>query len=165
MATFFVVLMSGFAWMGLAASFGVGSFAVGCLLGLVLWRRQARPMGRPFGFVRALRLTVLGARLFAVFLWELAVANIAQLRIVLAPRIDIRPGWILYRTDIETSAARALLGAMLSLTPGSLTYDEWLDEDGMWMISVHILDLRDEEALVEFIRSRFEAPLLAMEAL
>ena len=60
---------------------------------------------------------------------------------------------------------RALLGAMLTLTPGTLTYEESAAEDGGWIVSLHVLDLRDEERLVERIRTRFEAPLRAMENL
>jgi multicomponent Na+:H+ antiporter subunit E len=165
MASFFVALLTGITWMGLTADFGLGALAVGSLLGLGLWRLQRSAAGRRFALVPALRLAAIGSRLFAVFLWELVVANVGQLRIVLAPRIDIRPGWILYRSALQTPAARALLGAMISLTPGSLTYEELADEDGHWTISLHILDLQDEEALIEHIRSRFEAPLLAMELL
>ena len=93
------------------------------------------------------------------------VANVQQLRIVLAPRIDVQPGWIRYRSELETPALRALLGAMISLTPGSLTYEESLLPDGSWSIALHVLDMRDEAHVVEQIRRRFEAPLRAMERL
>jgi multisubunit Na+/H+ antiporter MnhE subunit len=115
--------------------------------------------------VRALRLAWQGLQLFAVFLWELVVANLEQLRVILAPRIAVTPGWIRIRSDLETPAARALLGVMISLTPGSLTYEEGPTEDGSWILSLHVLDLRDEEQLVAQIRSRFESRLRAMERL
>lgn len=165
MSTFFVAILAGLAWMGLTANIGWGAFALGCVLGLAVWRFGGSRARRPFGPVRALRLSSLGIRLLGVFLWELVVANVDQLRIVLAPRIDVKPGWIRFRSELETPALRALFGAMLSLTPGSLTYEESPGSDGSWLISLHILDLRDEARLVARVRSRFEAPLRAMESL
>ena len=93
------------------------------------------------------------------------MAVVEQLRIVLAPRIDVHPGWIRFDTELETPAMRVLLGVVLSLTPGSLTYEESISEDGACDIALHVLDLRDEDRLVERIRARFEAPLRAMETL
>ena len=165
MSTFYTAILTGLAWMGLTADVGWGAFAVGAGLGLVLVRIAGVRSRRPFGPVRALRLAWQGLQLFAVFLWELVVANLEQLRVILAPRITVTPGWIRMRSDLETPAARALLGVMISLTPGSLTYEEGPTEDGSWILSLHVLDLRDEEQLVAQIRSRFESRLRAMERL
>jgi multisubunit Na+/H+ antiporter MnhE subunit len=60
---------------------------------------------------------------------------------------------------------RALLGVMISLTPGSLTYEESLSQDGSMVIGIHVLNLRDEARLLEQIRRQFEAPLHEMEQL
>lgn len=165
MSTFFVAMLTGVAWMGLLAEIGWGTFAVGAALGLVVWRVEGARARRPFGPVRALRLAGLGLRFFAVFLWELLAAVIEQVRIVLAPRIDVRPGWVRFSTELETPAMRVLLGVVISLTPGSLTYEESISENGACDIALHVLDLRDEERLVARIRARFEGPLRVMETL
>jgi multisubunit Na+/H+ antiporter MnhE subunit len=60
---------------------------------------------------------------------------------------------------------RALLGVVISLTPGSVTYEESISEAETCELSLHVLDLRDEARVVERIRARFEAPLRAMETL
>jgi len=164
MSTFFFAIVAGLAWMGLTADLGWGAFAFGALIALAIWRALGARAHRPFGPLRALRLVGLGLHLLAVFLWELLVANLEQLRIVLAPRIDIHPGWIRFRSELETPAMRALLGAMVSLTPGSVTYEDVSSDDGCF-ICLHVLDLRDEERLVATIRRRFEAPLHTMENL
>lgn len=165
MSTVFVAILAGVAWMGLLGATGWGVFLVGALLGVVLWRLEGGRARRRFAPLRALRFLLLGVRLLLVFLWELLLANVEQLRIVLAPRLEVRPGWILFRSDLETPAARAMLGAMISLTPGSLTYEEAQAEDGGWIVSLHVIDLRDEQLILEQIRARFESPLLAMEQL
>ncbi len=164
MSILFIPIVTGLAWMGLTAEIGWSAFAVGAGIGLLIWRLGGTPNRKPFQLVRALRLARPGSKLFAYFLWELVVANVEQLRIVLAPRIDIRPGWIRYRSELETPGMQALLGVMITLTPGSLTYEESAGEDGSFGISLHVLDLRDEEQVLERIRTRFEVPLRAMEA-
>lgn len=165
MSSFFVAVLTGVVWMGLYSEIGWGTFAVGAVIGLVVWRVEGIRSRRPFGLLRAFRLTWLGVQLFAFFLWELVVAVIEQLRIVLAPRIDVRPGWVRFSTELETPAMRVALGLMLSLTPGSLTYEESVSEDGGCNLALHVLDLRDEQRMLEQIRTRFEAPLRAMETL
>jgi len=165
MSTFFFAILTGVAWMGLLGEIGWGSFAVGVVLGLAIWRIEGFRARRPFGPIRALRLSGLGIRFLAVFLWELVVAVGEQVRIVLAPRINVSPGWIRLNTELETPAMRVLLGVVISLTPGSLVYEETISEDGACDLALHVLDLRDEDRVVERIRARFEAPLRAMETL
>jgi multisubunit Na+/H+ antiporter MnhE subunit len=165
MATFYAAILAGVVWMGLRADIGWGTFALGAGLGLVFWRAEGARASRPFRPARAVGLLWHALLLLGVFLWELVVANLEQLRIVLAPRIAVRPGWIRMRSELATPAARALLGVMISLTPGSLTYEEGADEDDAWVLSLHVLDLRDEEQLVARIRERFESRLRAMEQL
>ena len=165
MSTFFVAILTGLAWMGLLGDIGWGSFALGAVLGFVIWRIEGHRARRPFGPVRALRLAWLGLRFLGVFLYELLVAVGEQLRIVLAPRIDVQPGWVRFSTDLETPGARVLLGVVLSLTPGSITYEETVSADGTCELSLHVLDLRDEERMIERLRARFEAPLRVMERL
>jgi len=165
MSTFFVAILTGLAWMGLLGEIGWGSFALGAALGLAVWRIEGARARRPFGPVRALRLTWLGFRFLAVFLSELLVAVVEQLRLVLAPRIDVRPGWVRFTTELESPAMRVLLGVVLSLTPGSITYEEPISEDGVCDLALHVLHLTDEERLIERIRARFEAPLREMETL
>src|SRR3990167_325234 len=52
----------------------------------------------------------------------------------------------------------ALLGCMISLTPGTTVVD--IDLPRRQMV-LHMLDTRDADAAVETIRRRFEPPLLA----
>ncbi len=165
MSTFFVAILSGLVWMGLYAEIGWGSFALGALLGLGVWRLAGERARRPFGPVRALRLIGLGVRFVGLFVWDLLTAVAQQVVIILSPRIELQPGWIRFRTELESPPMRALLGVVLSLTPGSLVYEESVSEDGACELSLHVLDLRDEEGEIRRIRSRLEAPLRAMETL
>ncbi len=165
MSTFFFALLAGVAWMGLLGEIGWGPMLTGVVLGLLIRRVERAESRRPFTPRAALALSWMGLRFAAVFFWELVVAVIVQVRIVLAPRIDIQPGWIRFATELETPALRVLLGVVLSLTPGSIVYEESTSPDGTCSIAIHVIDLRDEERVIDRVRRRFEAPLRAMETL
>jgi len=101
--------------------------------------------------------------LLGTFVWELVVANVQQLRVVLSPRIDVDPCWVHFDTVLESPALRALLGVMISLTPGTLVCDEFERPDGGVCLWLHILDTDDAPAAVARIRERLEAPLRSLE--
>jgi multicomponent K+:H+ antiporter subunit E len=162
--SFFFLVLAGAAWMALLGSVSWGTFAVGVALGAVIWRVEGG-LVRGLSPLRAAKLTLLGLRVLLIFLWEVAVANLQQLRIVLMPRISVRPRWIRFRTELESPGMRALLGVMVTLTPGAVTCEESRDAEGHWCIGIHVLDVDDEAATVAHIRARLERPLRAMESL
>jgi len=154
--------------MGLRGDIGVYTFVIGMLLGFGLWRLFRFQSRRPFSIVRATRLTLLGLSVFIVFLKELLLANLQQLRIVFAPRIKVSPHWLRYHTELETPAMRAVLGSMIVMTPGTVAYKETEAGEGGWTIAVHALHAKDEEEAqktLDSIRDRFESRLKQMETL
>jgi multicomponent Na+:H+ antiporter subunit E len=107
---------------------------------------------------RWLKRTGLGLQLLGWFAIELVIANLQQARLVLSSPLRVDPRWIRYETGLQSATARTLLGALISLTPGTLTCD--LEQQVLW---IHALNASsDEEALVT-IRKRFESLLLRME--
>ena len=168
MSAFFFIIFSAVVWMGLSGDTGVFTFAVGMLLGFGMWRLFGFKSRRPFSISRLIRLTFLGVSVFIVFLKELVLANLQQLRIVLAPRIRVSPHWLRYRTELETPAMRAVLGSMIVMTPGTVAYGETEVEEGVWIIGVHALHVDDEadaQNTIDRIRGRFESRLRKMETL
>jgi multicomponent Na+:H+ antiporter subunit E len=154
--------------MGLRGDVGVATFIVGVIIGFGLWRLFGFKSRRPFSIVRAIRLALLGACTFVVFVWDLILANLQQVRIVLAPRIAVSPYWLRYRTELETPAMRAVLGSMIVMTPGTVAYGEAEAEEGAWIIGVHALHAEDEadaQKTIDRIRGRFESRLRKMETL
>jgi multicomponent Na+:H+ antiporter subunit E len=163
MGFFFLMLLSGFAWMGLRGDVGGGAFVTGCVLGALIWRLEAARSRLRFTPMRAIRLTWLGARVLVLFLAELWIANWVQLKIVVAPRIEVRPHWISFYTRLESPPLRALLAVLICLTPGSLTCEEIVESDGRVRLFVHALDTTDPRSVVARIRERLEEPLRALE--
>ena len=168
MSAFFFIIFSGLVWMGLNADIGVFTFVVGLLLGFGMWRLFRFRSRRPFSITGAIRLVFLALSVFTVFLKELLLANLQQLRIVFKPRIVINPYWLQYRTELETPAMRAVLGSMIVMTPGTVAYKETEAEEGVWTIAVHALHAKDEEEAqktLDRIHDRFELRLRQMETL
>jgi len=168
MSAFFFVFFTGIAWMGLRGDISIVTFVIGVLLGLGMWRFFGYKSRRPASFARAIRLTYLGVSVFMIFVKELILANLQQLRIVLAPQVRVSPHWLQYRTELETPAMRAVLGSMIVMTPGTVAYWETEAEDGTWNIAVHALNAGNEEQAQEtldHIRDVFESRLKQMEAL
>jgi multicomponent Na+:H+ antiporter subunit E len=168
MSAFFFVIFTGIVWMGLRGDMGIFTFVVGMLLGFGIWRLFRFKSRRPFSIARATRLTFLGLSVFFVFLRELVLANLQQLRIVFAPRIKVSPHWLQYHTELETPAMRAVLGSMIVMTPGTVAYKETEAEEGGWTIAVHALHARDEQAAqktLDRIHDLFESRLRQMEIL
>ena len=154
--------------MGLRGDIGVYPFVVGVLIGFGMWRLFGFESRRPFSIVRAIRLALLGASVFIIFVMELVLANLHQVRIVMAPRISVSPHWVLFRTRLETPTMRAVLGAMIVMTPGTIAYGEAETEEGVWMIGVHVLHADGEtgaQKTIDRIRERFESRLRPMETL
>ncbi|MFZ1576663.1 MAG: Na+/H+ antiporter subunit E [Chromatiaceae bacterium] len=54
------------------------------------------------------------------FLWQSVVAGIDVARLVFAPRLALRPGYLNYPVRIPPGTGRALFGALTSLVPGTL---------------------------------------------
>lgn len=90
------------------------------------------------------------------FFWELILANLAVLQIVLRPRLDIRPGLIAYPLRLRSPLGITALANMITLTPGTITAD--VAPDGRTLY-IHSIDSSSEEAVVGVPR-RFEDLLL-----
>jgi multicomponent K+:H+ antiporter subunit E len=165
MASFWLVIMTGLTWMALTNDTSLGTFALGVLMGVVVWRLEHLRTRQRFSIARALRLFGPGLVLLGHFFVEIIVANLEQLRIVSAPRIAVEPRWIRMRTALVSPAMRATLGLIVAVTPGTVCCEELEDPDGGFSIVIHALDAKDDDSVVLRIRERFEAPLLRMESL
>ncbi len=108
----------------------------------------------------SIRWTPSGFRHFVaysgVFAVELVKANIAMMRIVYSPRIDIEPGIVKIRTRLKSPIGRLALANTIALTPGSLVLDMQGDT-----LFIHWLDVRTTEidAASEALAGPFEPHL------
>jgi multicomponent Na+:H+ antiporter subunit E len=71
------------------------------------------------------------------FLWQSLVAGLDVARRAFAPRLDLQPGFIEYRTQLPPGSARSAFELIASLMPGTVSSDET-----QGTIEFHCLDTR-----------------------
>ncbi|MBR9828521.1 MAG: Na+/H+ antiporter subunit E [Oceanospirillales bacterium] len=99
---------------------------------------------------------LLALRYMLRVLGDIVVANIEVAVLVLGPMRKLQPGFVAIPLDIESELPITLLASTVSLTPGTVSAE--LSDDRRWLY-VHALHLTDEQALIDTVKSRYEAPL------
>ena len=89
----------------------------------------------------------------AVFFVELVKANIAVMRLVFSPRINIKPGIIEIKTELKSPIGRLALANTITLTPGTLVVD--IRGDSLFVHCINLDSIDQEKATAE-ISGRFE---------
>ncbi|OHV12721.1 Na+/H+ antiporter subunit E [Kushneria phosphatilytica] len=92
----------------------------------------------------------------AVLIWDIIVANLEVSRLILAPRRQPRPAFVLYPLSLTEPFPITILASTISLTPGTISAHLRM-HDGTLLI--HALDVEDTQALIEQIQRRYEQPL------
>jgi multicomponent K+:H+ antiporter subunit E len=140
-------------WLLLNQSVGAGHIALGVVLALVvplvttaLEIPRAR-IRRPAAMMRLLGRVVV----------DVIRSNIAVACIVLRPGPPRhRPGFLAIPLDLQSENGLAALACIITATPGTI----WVRFDSVTRIlTIHILDLVDEDEWVATIKRRYEALL------
>ena len=140
-------------WLVMSDSFDLGQLVLGTLLGIVIPLFAAR-LDREFARLGSLRPI---PKLLAVVLWDILVSNLRVAAQVLGREEKLKPGFIWVPLDIANIHGIAALTSFITLTPG--TVSAALSEDRRHLL-VHVLHLEDPTALINEIKSRYEAPLM-----
>ena len=104
---------------------------------------------RPITDINVLRNLLRGIKYALTLVWETAKANIAMLRIVFSPTIEIDPCIYYFRTNLKTNAARVALANSITLTPGTITVA--LIDD---LFCVHCLYIKDTDKIKDSVFAR-----------
>jgi len=88
-----------------------------------------------------------------VFLWELVLANLNVLRLVMSPRINIHPGIVEIRTKLKSPLGRLALANSITLTPGTLVVD--IRDDALFIHWINVSS-KDPVAATREIAGKFE---------
>lgn len=154
------ILLTAAAWLGLQRSVDLGNFLFGALLGFTILKVVGFVRGEGAGFGRTLRYIRAGAVVLFWFALEINYANIQQLKIIFAPRINVSPKWIRYPSDLQSHRLRALLGMMISMTPGTITCSAQYSDR---VLIIHTLSADDEQQTIDRIRDVLEKPLRRLD--
>ena len=139
-------------WLLLNHSVSAGHVVLAILLGVFipLFTRRFFPEPVYLGRVGTL------AKFVAVVLWDIVVASFAVARLALEPTSKLRPRFVRIPVSLEDDFALTALASTISLTPGTVTAEIAPERNSLL---VHALDVDDEQALVDFIKTRYEAPI------
>ncbi len=141
-------------WLLLNQTLEPAQILLGIALGVLLAWASSRL--RP---VRAtLRRFDLAAALVGIVVAEIVKSNIAVGRIVLGLVRDreVRSGFVEIPLDLRDPHGLAALATIITSTPGTVWSGQ--SADGT-RLTLHVLDLDDEQRWIAYIKQRFEAPL------
>ena len=89
---------------------------------------------------------------------DIAKSNIQVARLVwLGRRANATPGFIKIPIRMRDPHGLAALSCIVTYTPGTV-WSDFAEADGI--LTLHVLDLKDEGAWVEFVQQDLERPLM-----
>jgi multicomponent K+:H+ antiporter subunit E len=141
-------------WLLLNDTLAPGQLVLGLVLtiAVALSTAKMRPLrARPHHMLTAIRL------LFVVLL-DIARSNIAVAGVILgSAKRRSNSGFMKIPLDLRDPYGLATLACIICATPGTV----WagLSPDGC-SLTIHVLDLQDEEAWIRTIKQRYERPLM-----
>lgn len=114
-------------WLVLAG-IHVQELITGAVVSLALALLIGRLVNYEFGLgsvVSAVKYIVL---YIPLFVWKMILANLDMARIVLTPKLPIKPGFVTVKTGLKSDIGRLTLANSITLTPGTLSIDVAEDE-------------------------------------
>ena len=142
-----------FTWMFFGGSMNASTFIIGYLLGLLVIFMMRRFFSSRFYLYRIISII----KLILIFLRELVLSNWAVLKVVLRPKLDMRPGIFALETKLTSDWEITLLANLITLTPGTLVVDVSSDNK---ILYIHAMDIEDAEEAIEDIRGSFEKAIM-----
>jgi multicomponent K+:H+ antiporter subunit E len=106
-------------------------------------------------YPRTLRLVPL-ARLVAVVLFDIVIANLRVALLIIGPARRWKPSFIVIPVDLRQPFSITLLASIISLTPGTVSAN--LSGDRRSLL-VHDLSVDDPDVAVKRIKDRYERRL------
>lgn len=146
-----------FMWMFIKVSYDFSSFVKGYFFGLLIifvFRRFFNSrfyLGRVFAVIK----------LTLIFLRELILSNFAVVKVVLKPKLDMRPGIFAYETVLTKDWEITLLSSLITLTPGTLVVEVSDDNKTLY---IHAMDIEDVEDAISSIKLSFEKAILEVSS-
>lgn len=140
LAVIWAVVTGSFTLVNLVFGFVLGAFA------LYLTRDQIGTAGYARGSRHVASLTLFFLRELVLSAWRVAT-------LVLAPKLELKPGIFAFPLTVRSDMEITLLANTLTLTPGTLSVDVSEDRSTLY---VHALECSDADGLRRDIAQGFE---------
>ncbi|WP_284757629.1 Na+/H+ antiporter subunit E [Agrobacterium sp. fls2-241-TYG-188a] len=154
MKLFLPGLLFTIVWLAISGSFTIPNLVFGIVvaaLSLSMVRHQWSESSTYWRRVPAILFLAL------LFLKELALSAWTVARLVLTPKMELKPGIFAYPLKLDTDFEITLLANLITLTPGTLSVDVSEDRSKLY---VHALDCSDVEATKRSIADGFERRIM-----
>jgi multicomponent Na+:H+ antiporter subunit E len=142
-----------FLWMFIKVSNDPISFIKGYIFGLLVIFVLRRYFHSRFYLFRLWSFI----KLILIFIKELILSNIAIVKIVLKPKLDMRPAIFAMDTALTKDWQITLLSSLITLTPGTLVIDVSDDNKTLFIHAMNIGEVEDE---INSIKNSFEKAIL-----
>jgi multicomponent Na+:H+ antiporter subunit E len=139
--------------MFLKVSYDPVTFLVGYFFGLLIIFAFRRFFDSRFYLLRVVAVI----NLLLIFMRELILSNIAILKVILKPKLDIRPGIFALETELTEDWEITVLSGLITLTPGTLVIDV---SDDNRILYIHAMDIGDVDESVSSIKNSFEKAIM-----
>ncbi|MCL7413220.1 MAG: Na+/H+ antiporter subunit E [ANME-2 cluster archaeon] len=145
----------GIMWCFVHGTVSIQNFLFGLLLGPVVIRpfRELYDFDQELSFKREVRKIPKQIIYFLVLIMEITKASIMVSKIVISPKIDIKPGIIAVPLRTRTNGGITAIANTITLTPGTLTIDV---ADDRSVLYVHSIDASYPESIRMSIRDDLE---------
>jgi multicomponent K+:H+ antiporter subunit E len=96
-------------------------------------------------------------RLVGVVLYDIVVANLRMVVLILGPKSRLRPHFVVVPVSARQPFTITLFASIISLTPGTVSAN--LSGDRRSLL-VHDIDVEDADTAVQRMKNRYEKPLM-----
>ncbi|WP_110113724.1 Na+/H+ antiporter subunit E [Bacillus sp. CGMCC 1.16541] len=142
-----------FTWMFLKNEWTGTSFLVGFFWGAIIILALRRFFPQRYYMEKVYAIV----KLLLIFLRELFKSNIAVIRDVLRPKLDIKPAIFALPIQVEKDWEITTLSLLITLTPGTLVMDVSDDNSTLY---IHAMNAGDIDETIEDIRNTFEKAIM-----
>ena len=100
-------------------------------------------------------------------MYDIITANMQVALLILGPVKKLRPAFVKVPIELSHAMPITILASTVSLTPGTVSAEVYPipeslaegEQPTQRYLLIHVLDLDDEQALIDTIKQRYEAPL------
>ncbi len=149
----------GLVWCFVHGTISVNNFLLGAIIASLIIRPFRSMLNFDMEFHAGNALKKIPAQLTYLFVLikEIIKANIIVAKIVLQPKINIKPGIIAVPIRTKTDLGITAIANTITLTPGTLTIDV---SDDKSILYVHTIDATDPEGVARSIKDDLEKYVL-----
>ena len=141
-------------WIGLTASVDIQELVVGAIISIFASWLSIKLSPEDNADKPSLMQIII---FIPTLLWQIILANFHITKLVLSPKIDINPGFVVIPTKLKSDRKKWLLANAITLTPGTVTADYY---DNKLIVHWVDIDIDTPEKQGDEIKSVFEKILL-----